>query len=76
MRVSILAWDSSGNCTLLETQRTRLLIDAGLSKGESLRWLDAPGTYPAALDGIQISHEHTDHCAGLAQLLGKWRSDR
>lgn len=71
-RVSILASGSSGNCTLLETSRTRLLLDAGLSRRETLRRLDALDAHPDALDAILISHEHTDHCAGLAQLLGKW----
>ncbi|HEV8385851.1 MAG TPA: MBL fold metallo-hydrolase [Candidatus Acidoferrales bacterium] len=74
MRVSILASGSSGNCTLLETARTRLLIDAGLSKRETLRRLALMGAAPASLDGILISHEHTDHCAGLMQLSGKWRA--
>jgi phosphoribosyl 1,2-cyclic phosphodiesterase len=59
---------------LLETANTRLLIDAGLSKRETLRRLDALGTTPDSLDGILISHEHTDHCAGLAQLLGRWKT--
>jgi phosphoribosyl 1,2-cyclic phosphodiesterase len=73
-RVSILASGSAGNSTLLETANTRLLIDAGLSKRETLRRLTELGTCPASLDGILISHEHTDHCAGLVQLLGKWRA--
>jgi len=59
---------------LLETANTRLLIDAGLSKRETLRRLTELGTCPPSLDGILISHEHTDHCAGLAQLLGKWKT--
>jgi len=73
-RVSILASGSAGNSTLLETANTRLLIDAGLSKRETLRRLTELGTCPAQLDGILISHEHTDHCAGLPQLLGKWKT--
>lgn len=73
-RVSILASGSAGNSTLLETANTRLLIDAGLSKRETLRRLDALGTTPTSLDGVLISHEHTDHCAGLVQLLAKWRA--
>jgi len=41
LRVSILASGSSGNITLLETQSTRLLVDAGLGKRETLAWLAA-----------------------------------
>ena len=74
MRVSILASGSSGNCTLLETQRTRLLIDAGLGRKETLRRLAAMGARPERLDGILISHEHTDHIGGLPQVLRQWRA--
>jgi len=74
LRVSILASGSSGNCTLLETSQTRLLVDAGLSKRETLRRLAAIEGSLDHLDGIVISHEHSDHINGLAALLGKWRS--
>ncbi len=74
MRVSILASGSSGNMTLLETQRTRLLVDAGLGKRETLARLAALNISPDRLDGIVISHEHTDHCHGLPQLLGLWKA--
>ena len=59
---------------MLETERTRLLIDAGLSKRETLRRLTELGTCPERVEGVLISHEHTDHCAGLVQLLAKWRA--
>ncbi len=74
MRVSILASGSTGNITLLETGRTRLLIDAGLGKRETLARLEAIGIGLDALDGILISHEHTDHCNGLPQVLGMWKA--
>ena len=74
LRVSILASGSSGNCTLLETSQTCLLVDAGLGKKETLRRLAAAGCSADRLDGILISHEHSDHIGGLAALLGKWRS--
>ena len=74
LRVSILASGSSGNCTLLETSRTRLLVDAGLGKRETLRRLAALEQQLDHLDGIVISHEHSDHIGGLAALLGKWRT--
>lgn len=72
--VSILASGSAGNCALLETEQTRLLVDAGLGKKETLRRLAALGKSSDALDGILISHEHTDHCAGLPQLAREWRT--
>lgn len=73
-QVSILASGSSGNATLLETDRTRLLVDAGLGKKETLRRLAALGKRLNGLDGILISHEHTDHIGGLRQIAGQWRA--
>jgi phosphoribosyl 1,2-cyclic phosphodiesterase len=74
LRVSILASGSSGNITLLETERTRLLVDAGLGKRETLARLAAAGRTVERLDGILITHEHTDHCNGLPQMLGLWKA--
>ena len=74
LRVTILASGSAGNCTLLETEHTRLLVDAGLGKKETLRRLAAAGRQVDRLDGIVISHEHSDHIGSLAQVLGQWRT--
>ncbi|MBZ5526336.1 MAG: MBL fold metallo-hydrolase [Acidobacteriia bacterium] len=74
MRVSILASGSSGNITLVETSRTRLLVDAGLGKRETLARLAALQIDVDRLDGILISHEHTDHCGGLPQALALWKA--
>jgi phosphoribosyl 1,2-cyclic phosphodiesterase len=74
LRVSILASGSSGNITLLETPSTRLLIDAGLGKRETLARLAAIENDLDRLDGVLISHEHNDHCSGLPQVLGLWKA--
>jgi phosphoribosyl 1,2-cyclic phosphodiesterase len=74
LRVSILASGSSGNLTLLETERTRILVDAGLGKRETLARLAATGLDFDHLDGILITHEHADHCNGLPQMLGLWKA--
>ena len=74
IRVSILASGSSGNLTLIETETTRVLVDAGLGKRETLRRLEALSHRIERLDGIVISHEHSDHVGGLPQILGLWRT--
>jgi phosphoribosyl 1,2-cyclic phosphodiesterase len=74
LRVTILGSGSSGNCTLLETERTRLLVDAGFGKRETLRRLAEAGRAVDHLDGIVISHEHSDHIGCLGQVLGQWRT--
>jgi phosphoribosyl 1,2-cyclic phosphodiesterase len=74
LRVSILASGSSGNITLLETERTRLLVDCGLGKRETLARLAAIEQTVDRIDGILITHEHSDHCNGLPQMLGLWKA--
>jgi phosphoribosyl 1,2-cyclic phosphodiesterase len=74
LRVSILASGSSGNITLLETPRTRLLVDCGLGKRETLARLAAIELRVDRIDGILITHEHSDHCNGLPQMLGLWKA--
>src|SRR6202521_5548913 len=73
LRVSIWASGSSGNITLLETERPRLLVDAGLGKRETLARFAAVEGAVDHIDGILITHEHTDHCNGLPQMLGLWK---
>ena len=58
---------------MLETAQTTLLIDAGLSRKEMLRRFEALGRQrPERVDGILISHEHSDHSSGLAQMQREW----
>jgi phosphoribosyl 1,2-cyclic phosphodiesterase len=74
LTISILASGSSGNITLLETERTRILVDAGLGKRETLARLAAVERGIEHLDGILITHEHSDHCSGLPQMLALWKA--
>jgi phosphoribosyl 1,2-cyclic phosphodiesterase len=64
----VLGSGSSGNSTLVATARTRLLIDAGLSRREILARLAAAGEDPEHIDAILVTHEHSDHVAGLPVL--------
>lgn len=68
VRLSVLGSGSGGNATLVATERTCLLIDAGLSRRETFRRMKSIGEEPEKLDAILISHEHTDHCAGMFSL--------
>jgi len=70
-RLTILASGSSGNSAYLETEETRLLIDAGLSARQIRRRLLEIGRSPENLSGILITHEHSDHIQGLGVLASK-----
>ena len=68
VRIAVLGSGSGGNCTLVATQKTRLLIDAGFSKKETYARLEAVGERTDDFDALVISHEHTDHISGLRAL--------
>ncbi len=53
---------------MIATERTRILVDAGLSKKEVVAKLAAIGEDAGKLDAILISHEHSDHVCGLISL--------
>jgi len=74
LRVLILGSGSSGNCTLVETSTTRLLVDAGFNRKETLRRLASLGASLDRVHGILVSHEHNDHVGGLANLSRAWRA--
>ena len=68
MQVSVLASGSKGNSIFIEMDGTRILIDAGISARRIKQELAACGQDIAELDGIFITHEHSDHISGLANL--------
>lgn len=68
MHVASLGSGSRGNATVVATAATRLLIDCGFSLRESRRRLRRLGLEPAALDAILVTHEHSDHAAGVGAL--------
>jgi phosphoribosyl 1,2-cyclic phosphodiesterase len=65
----VLASGSSGNSAFLATSKTRILIDAGLSVRDLARRLAEIGEKPEDLDAVIVTHEHSDHIAGLARLV-------
>ena len=72
MRFSVLASGSGGNACYVETDQSRIMIDAGLTRRELLRRLELIEVDPKTLDALIITHEHTDHVKGagpLARLL-------
>ena len=64
----MLASSSSGNCTFIGTDRTRVLVDAGLGRKEIFQRLSDIGENPEELTGIVVTHEHTDHISGLVSI--------
>jgi phosphoribosyl 1,2-cyclic phosphodiesterase len=73
VRLTILGSGSSGNCAYVETDETRLVIDAGFSLRQIRQRLAAIGRVPENLTGILITHEHADHVQGVGALNEKLR---
>lgn len=71
--VTILGSGSAGNCALVRTDRCRLLVDGGLSARQIAVRLANAGVEASALDGILITHEHSDHIGGLDVLCKKFQ---
>ncbi len=69
-----MASGSSGNCTFLATHRTRILVDAGLSVKEIARRLALIDETLDNLDGILVTHEHSDHVSSLGPLARKTKA--
>jgi phosphoribosyl 1,2-cyclic phosphodiesterase len=71
VHLTFLGSGSSGNCAYLETDSVRLLIDAGLSGRQIRQRMATLARAPETLTGILITHEHSDHIAGLAGLAAR-----
>lgn len=71
VRFTVLASGSKGNSTVVSGGKTRILVDAGLSCRELFRRMRLVEEDPATLDAIIITHEHSDHVAGLAVTARK-----
>src|ERR1700742_5273090 len=71
IQMTVLASGSKGNCMVVSSSRTRVLVDAGLSCREVFKPMRAADEDPATLDAILITHEHQDHVQGLAVTARK-----
>jgi phosphoribosyl 1,2-cyclic phosphodiesterase len=68
MNISVLASGSTGNSTFIESRETSILVDAGISSKCIVSRLSAIGKEISDIDGIFITHEHSDHIKGVQRL--------
>ena len=71
--VAVLASGSAGNCTYIGDRHAGVLVDCGLSTRQILRRMDELGLGDAPIDGVLITHEHSDHIGGARVLANKLR---
>jgi phosphoribosyl 1,2-cyclic phosphodiesterase len=72
MRFSVLASGSSGNACYVDVGDTRVLVDAGLSAREIVRRLQLIGVDPGGINGMIITHEHSDHIRGAGAFARRF----
>lgn len=72
MKLCSIASGSSGNCIYVGTDATHLLVDVGISGKKTEGGLNSIGQSLANIDGILITHEHSDHICGLGVLSRKY----
>lgn len=69
MKIYVFASGSSGNCLLLSSGDTNILIDAGISMRRIEDSLAQTGRTMRDIGGVLITHEHSDHISGLKMLI-------
>lgn len=72
MRISILGSGSSGNCTFIDAEGAKILIDAGFSCKKIEEKLSEIGEELGEIDAILITHEHGDHIQGAGIISRKY----
>ena len=72
MKVCVLASGSKGNCTYVETDHHRILIDIGTTCLNIEKKLKEKDINPSSIDMVLMTHAHTDHISGLPVFLKKY----
>jgi len=72
IRFCTLYSSSSGNSVFVSDGDTNLLIDAGVSASKIITSLSEIGVSPQDIDGILVTHEHSDHISGIGVLSRKY----
>lgn len=75
LQISVLASGSSGNAIYVESPKTRLLVDSGLSGKKIAGLMSEINRDPKDLDGILVTHEHTDHIQGVGVMSRRYDLD-
>lgn len=75
MKVFVIASGSKGNCTYIEANNFKFIIDAGISYKRIANALAVHQKSICDLDAVFITHEHSDHIQGLALVVKNTRAN-
>ena len=73
MKAWTLGSGSKGNSILLESDGTRVLVDAGFSPRALAQRLASAGVQPESISAVIVTHEHIDHMKGISAAQRKWK---
>jgi metallo-beta-lactamase family protein len=75
MKITFLgaAQEVTGSCYLVESARTRFLVDCGMFQGRNSRQrnIEALAFDPKSIDFVLLTHAHIDHCGLLPRLCAR-----
>ncbi len=69
MRIVVFSSGSSGNATLIQTNKANILVDCGLTKKTINENLSKYDLSLLDINYLFITHEHIDHVKSFAQML-------
>lgn len=72
LEFATLCSGSSGNATLVQGGKTKVIVDIGCTAGKLTAYLEEIGVNPQEIDGIFITHEHSDHIKGVSVFARKY----
>lgn len=67
-QISVLASGSKGNSVLVRSDKTAILLDAGLTGKATFAALEALGVPKESIKAVVVSHEHSDHTKGAGVI--------
>ena len=73
IRFASLGSGSKGNALLIESQRTRILLDCGFGPRTLAFRLGRLGLLPEDIQAVLVTHEHSDHVGGVFMLASRYR---
>src|SRR5471030_811307 len=72
MRFTSLGSGSAGNALVVESGRTRVMMDCGFSLADTKARLERAALVPSDITAIAVTHEHDDHLGGVARFARRY----
>lgn len=72
IKFAYLGSGSRGNAAVIETGGTRVMLDCGFTVKETVRRLARLGIEPEDIDAVLVTHEHSDHIAGVGPFARRY----